>query len=320
VSGGIRIWRWRGHTNGRSVKALDGFVKARFNPDGKLILASTPMYFHGGHRSPNHSFPPESAAVVSADSGELVATIDESVYEASWSPDGKEIVATLKSDKALRTYDAATGERLRTFPNRTPQFTISQVASSGRRLVAFSRDGALRVMDFKSGEEDVVTPLQGTFAMGAGFSRDASLIAVATGFRIEIWETRSGTEISSLRVPGHWLKRFAFSADKNRLYVGGHGGLLMEVDVASGKETKRFVGHVGAVLGIAVSPDERQIVSGDDSSGRVIIWDVASGQQLLTLTDGGPPIISLDWSSDGHRIVAGKEDGTVQIWALTRSQ
>ena len=94
VSGGIRIWRWRGCTNGRTVKALDGFVKARFNPDGKLILASTPMFFHGGRRSPNHFFPPESAAIVSAESGEEVLTIDESVYEASWSPDGQEIVAT----------------------------------------------------------------------------------------------------------------------------------------------------------------------------------------------------------------------------------
>jgi WD40 repeat protein len=318
VSGGIRLWRWRGRTNGRTVKALDGSVKTKFNPDGKLILASTPMFFHGSRRSPNHFFPPESAAVVSAESGEEVLTIDDSVYEASWSPDGQEIIATLKSDKALRTYDAATGERLRTFPDRTQRFTISQVAPSGRRLVAFSRDGTLRVVDFKSGVEDVVHHLPDG-VMGASFSRDASLIARAIGFRIEIWDTRSGTEISSLEVPGHWLKRFVFSAGGSRLYVGGKGGLMMEVDVATGQETKRFVGHVGTVLGIALSPDERQIVSGDNSSGRVIIWDVASGQQLLTLTDGGQPIISLDWSSDGHRIVAGKEDGTVQIWTLAGS-
>ena len=161
--------------------------------------------------------------------------------------------------------------------------------------------------------------LRAAYPMGASFSRDASLIAFSTGVHIGIWDTRSGTEVSSLEVPGHWTKRFVFSAGGNRLYVGGKGGLLLEVDVATGQEIKRFVGHGGTVLGIALSPDERQIVSGDNSSGRVIIWDVASGQQLLTLTDGGQPIISLDWSSDGHRIVAGKEDGTVQIWTLPSS-
>ena len=65
-----------------------------------------------------------------------------------------------------------------------------------------------------------------------------------------------------------------------------------------------------------LSPDERHIVSGDNSSGQVTIWDLISTQRLVTLTDGGPPITSLDWSSDERRIVAGKENGKVQIWTL----
>ena len=112
------------------------------------------------------------------------------------------------------------------------------------------------------------------------------------------------------------MKRLVFSRDGKHLYVGGHGGLLMEFDVATCQETQRFVGHVGAVLGIAVSPDGRQLVSGDNSSGQVVIWDVATGQQFLTLATDGAPIVSLDWSSDGRRIVAGKEDGTIQVWTL----
>jgi WD40 repeat protein len=107
-----------------------------------------------------------------------------------------------------------------------------------------------------------------------------------------------------------------FSEDGKRLYAGAHGGLLMEIDVATGQETNRFVGHSGAVLGIALSPDGSQIVSGDNSSGQVVIWDVGKGQQIVTLATDGAPVTSLDWSSDGYRIVAGKSDGSVQIWTL----
>ena len=69
------------------------------------------------------------------------------------------------------------------------------------------------------------------------------------------------------------------------------------------------------MLGIAIGPDEKHIVSGG-TSGKVIIWDVASEQPLITLTSGSQRITSVDWSFDGRRIVAGKADGTVQIWTL----
>ncbi len=319
VSGGIRIWRWRGREDGLKVKALNGAVKAMFSPDGKSILASTPMYFFGGgSRKRGHHFRPESAVILSAESGAEILAIDEALYAASWSPDGREIIATLGSDDAIRAYAVATGERLRTFPDHTPRFTISRLDPSSQRLVCFSADRTMRVLNFKSGEEDVVQHItQGAGVMGANFSPAANLIAFGIAFRTEVWDTRSATRVSSHTSPGHWVKRFVFSADGRRLYVGGHGGLLMELDTASGQKTKRFVGHVGRVLGIALSPDEGQIVSGDDSSGQVIIWDVASQQPLVTLTDRGPGITSLDWSSDGRRIVAGKGDGTVQIWTLS---
>ena len=94
--------------------------------------------------------------------------------------------------------------------------------------------------------------------------------------------------------------------------------MLWEIDVATGQETKRFEGHVGAVLGIAVRPDGRQIASGDNSSGQVVIWDVATGQQFLTLATEGAPVVSMDWSPDGQQIAAGRLDGTVQLWTLPR--
>ena len=99
------------------------------------------------------------------------------------------------------------------------------------------------------------------------------------------------------------------------MYVGGNDGLLLKIDIETNTPRSQFFGLAAYVCGLALSPDERHIVAGNNLGG-VIVWDVTSGQRLVTLVDSGPRITSLDWSPDGRRIVAGKIDGTVQVWTL----
>ena len=317
---GIRFWRWRSDEGGKTVKALDGAVEAKFSPDRKFILASTPMYFTGGnlhyHRHPY--YPPESAAILNAETGAKILAIDEAIYAASWSPDGKEIIATPASGDAIRTYDVETGHPTsRRFPGHTGRYAISRFSSSRDCLVSFSTDHTLRVFEYKSGEIILERRLRSEAVFhgtAADFSHDADLLAaMGPG----IYDTRREAQFKLQLASGHWVKRTVFSNDRNRVYCGCSGGLLVQFDIASGKELKRFVGHSGYVRAIAISPDERHIVAGD-TFGQAIVWDVASEQPLVTLTAGDRIVTSLDWSSDGRQIVAGKEDGTVQIWTLPR--
>jgi serine/threonine protein kinase/WD40 repeat protein len=315
VADGIRLWRYVACDDGQTVEALGGAAEAKFSPDGTLILVSTPAYFDGDMlRYRKHPYyAPERATILKAESGKPVGTTSEAIYAASWSPDGREIIATSESGTSIRSYDVSTGEPLRDFPGYTGPLTISRVDPSGQRLVAFSSDRTIRVSNFESGEEGPIHKIEGGW-LGGDFSPDASLIGLSG---VQIWDTRSMTRISRHSQPGHWAKRFAFSKDASRVYIGSSNGLLTELDTKSGEETRRFVGHASQVRGIAIAPDGKEIVSGDNT-GRVIVWDVASQQPLVTLTDGDQLVTSLDWSSNGRRIVAGKEDGTVQIWTLPR--
>jgi WD40 repeat protein len=155
---------------------------------------------------------------------------------------------------------------------------------------------------------------------GIDVSHDATLVAVAFWEEntIEIWDVRTKKQVHSLTVPNQVPESILFLEDTSSLYVGSNGGRLTKIEIASGQEAMRYIGHSREVLAIALSPDESQIVSGD-SAGKVIVWDAETAQPVVTLCGGDQPIRSVDWSVDGNRIVAGKGDGTVQIWTLDSS-
>ena len=80
-----------------------------------------------------------------------------------------------------------------------------------------------------------------------------------------------------------------------------------------------FLGHADSVRSVAFSPDGRQIVSGS-SDNTLKVWDVATGQETLTLKGHTAPVWSVAFSPDGRRIVSGSSDNTLKVWDVATGQ
>ena len=66
---------------------------------------------------------------------------------------------------------------------------------------------------------------------------------------------------------------------------------------------------------IAFSPNGR-LLAATDWNGTVTLWDVASGQRKLTITDHQAGVLSAAFSPDGTSLATGSEDKTLRLRKL----
>src|SRR5262245_12187095 len=74
-------------------------------------------------------------------------------------------------------------------------------------------------------------------------------------------------------------------------------------------------GPQSVTLSVEWSPDGSRIVTTHDA-GKAIVWDVATGRQLLTLNGHalGSNVLDAGWSPDSARIVTAGGDARARVW------
>ncbi len=87
-------------------------------------------------------------------------------------------------------------------------------------------------------------------------------------------------------------------------------------DAVTGQQLgEEFTGHVSDVFCVAFSPDGKRLASGGASVDKTVkIWDLATGQETLTLKGPALGIPSVAFNPDGLRLAAASYDDTVRVW------
>ena len=108
------------------------------------------------------------------------------------------------------------------------------------------------------------------------------------------------------RVPGGFLEEtLAVSPNGELVAASSLGGQVLLFDAAKGELIGSFHGHLNTADGIAFSPDGRRLFSTNNGREAVKLWDVGTGQELLTLAGADEYLQKARWSADGDVILAG---------------
>ena len=83
--------------------------------------------------------------------------------------------------------------------------------------------------------------------------------------------------------------------------------------------SRLFLGHGAPVWSVAVSPDGRYGLSGDES-GVIYLWDLDTGEALRRLDGHTDLVRSMAFTPDGRHAVSASQDETLIYWDLERGE
>jgi WD40 repeat protein/serine/threonine protein kinase len=244
-------------------------------------------------------------------------------------PDGK-VVASGGADRALRLWDAATGEEIAVLNEQEAPAISLAFSPVGKLLAAGASDGQVRLwsMDrlgvpglsaFREALKD-----QGGTIYGLAFGAGGKLLAAASSNgTVYLWDLTTKRRPDILNVSAD-LRGVAITPDGKWLAAAGANGSVLLWDLPT-LQLKTTIGGTQPVRAVAFSPDGQSLAAGGNDAV-VRLWDVATlgGAEgpvpCCVLSGKADHVLSMAFCRDGKTLAAGTVAGAIQLWDLATAR
>jgi WD40 repeat protein len=153
------------------------------------------------------------------------------------------------------------------------------------------------------------------------FSRDGGTLMLGTaGGTVHCFNSTTGAELAVLVKPklpnpqANVITGCEILPGGQTLVATGNDGLIRLWDLQTDKETTKPEGYVGLVRA-DLSADGKFVAVGD-LSGKVDLWEGATGKLVRTIRESGPGITNLKFSPNARLLAAGQSNGIVKLWEV----
>ena len=295
VATGKRTAELRGH--------MSKVFGAAFRPDGARLLTSSA---DGTVRQWDARTGEPVQAPFDRHTGEVTAAV--------FSPDGQWI-ASGGTDRTVRLWQAMDRREVSVLRGHTGTVNAVAFTPDGRRLASIGDDRMLRIWEADS--EAGLPVLRGhtSYVYAVAFSPDGQWIASGSWDRtVRLWDARTG-EPAATFAHAPYLQTLDFSPDSSWLVTRDMDGQLEFRSVATGQLRKAArMDLKGNVHAIAVSPDG-SCIAALATWGSLLVFEVASGRELLSDQISRDQFGALAFSPDGHWLASSGEDRkSVALW------
>lgn len=359
TTGTVRLWSASGSqepiTVGRHSDPKDSIRNASFNDDGKYLLTATKnglvrvwnMTYKGESSCPQG----DEAVGQNADNsyyGKCEAFLDtnnKGVKSASYSPDGKYILATLDGGGFI-IWDANNYRELGTSSFHKKSIEIATFSNDDKYLVTVAWGGDKEVLwqleplefisnaDLGEPSEDtdlskILDPPIELLPSHDGQINDVRFAPKSDRFLTvskddtgRLWSLDSLPILSFVTLSGHSddISSGEFSPDGRYIVTGSVDNTVRVWDTSrlgGGGTTLRdsleFVGHTDSVTDAIFCPDNESIVSASRDN-EVRLWDSRGSSEPYLLTRQNSPALDARFSPKGDYIAVAFERNEAEIW------
>lgn len=281
-----------------------------YSPDGaRILFVDVPILFAG----------PGQLHVVDVGSGEEIYQASVGYYGFALSPDGKQLALIPPDINFIRILDASSGQPLYNLPRPPNRITWMSFSPDSSRLAVGGYDRKVHVWDSGTGIELFTLSGHSELIGVVTFSPDEKHLASgAFDGTIKIWSLEPPSEVFPIKQPG-FANRLAVSPDGALIAATGtspstgNEDSLTVWDAQSGNLVYERKAHDSQALGIAFSPDAKEIATG----GRdytIKVWDTASGTLKLSLSVEDEQIWSIAYHPEGHSFAAVGSSGKIRFY------
>lgn len=231
----------------------------------------------------------------------------DGVSDIAFSPDGMR-VATAEKDKAVRIWDALSGELLKTLSGHSDVVDRVIFSPGGKYMATHSADHTIRLWDASSGQLVQTVPLTRE-VWDLVFSKDGTLLgAVESGGGKRVWDV-SGKEVNLPDIEVNQDFGFALEKDWDMKDPSGAERMLRD---RSGQIVYADRKLDDAISSRAFSADGKYLATARDD-GSVIIKDGSNGKQLFKQSTEQGGVTQVRFSPDGKALAVAGKDGTVEV-------
>ncbi|MBL9169965.1 MAG: hypothetical protein JNN07_19680 [Verrucomicrobiales bacterium] len=196
--------------------------------------------------------------------------------------------------------------------------TSIDAMDQARRLATGHADGRVVLWTAESGMVRTQWQAHGHSIRTLRFSPDGKQLATASGSqRVGVWNATNGASMQWLNTPS-LVYSVAWTRDGKRL-VSGHADSqlrvwkLPEAGETNATLVKEWKAHEGAVLALAMHPENGQRLVSGGGEGSVRVWDLDKGELVKKMDQGGA-VTSVAFRPDGKRIASTGSNSVARVW------
>ncbi|HUR66523.1 MAG TPA: caspase family protein, partial [Chitinophagaceae bacterium] len=280
----LRLWR----VSGGSMKEIQVSGTIEFSPDSRYILSKYE----------------NKLMVTDIESGNVLHRFDERIndyMQGHFSNDGKHIFlsrargfirGTDPYDSVTHIWETSSGRLLLTLHG--PSADINDVVFSPDNKFVVTVSTGTQLWDMVTGK--LIRTLDGR---NASFSPDGKNLTITGKRSAKVFNLRINDILAELKGHSNPLVQAAFDPSGKQLFTLSNDSTVKIWDITKGKIVKTFTEHA-VIRDAGFSKDGKKILLLTET-GKAVIKEISSGQNLLILSEGG--IHTASFSPDGSSII-----------------